>query len=57
MTLVASSTFEVYLGSGAVTASATSIYNITLPVAPGQSVYVGQSSATLPRITIYQVAR
>jgi hypothetical protein len=57
MTLVASSTFEVYLGSDAVTASATSIYNMTLPVSPGQSVYVGQSTAVQPRITIYQVAR
>jgi hypothetical protein len=57
MTLVATGTFEVYLGSGAVTASATSIYNMTLPVSPGMAVYVGQSSAALSRITIYQVAR
>jgi len=57
MTLVATSTFEVYLGSAAVTASATPIYNVTLPVSAGMTVYVGQSSAVQPRITIYQVAR
>jgi hypothetical protein len=57
MTLVASSPFEVYLGSAAVTASSTPIYNMTLPVAPGMAVYVGQSSAVQPRITVYQVAR
>ena len=57
MTLVASSPFEVYLGTGAATASSTPIYNMTLPVAPGMAVYVGQSSAVQPRITIYQVAR
>lgn len=57
MTLVASSPFEVYLGTGAVTASSTPIYNMTLPVSPGAAVYVGQSSAVQPRITVYQVAR
>jgi hypothetical protein len=30
---------------------------MTLPVAPGMAVYVGQSSAVQPRITVYQVAR
>jgi hypothetical protein len=56
ITLVATGTFEVYTGSGAITASSTPVYNFSSDTADDQVIQVGQT-ATHTTVTIYQIAR